>query len=214
MTNIPTFLCCAPADASQIIPYTEKFDILYDDDDGEMKLITKETYSTEADEDIPAFKYKYILNCMDMKAFGSEENSIVVQCLMCPLLEYINKKVLSDISNDGDLDYYFSDAATCGILPNMGDEYINYDPEQIPEDENGNRWYDYYYHLTDNKDFVHVLNVAATMIDDMNDLRGWRMDRVWNRIGSTGWDSLRHLLLGEDWIKKSINRILESEANK
>lgn len=27
MTNIPTFLGCAPADASQIIPYTEKFDV-------------------------------------------------------------------------------------------------------------------------------------------------------------------------------------------
>ncbi len=210
--NILTFLGCAPADASQIIPYTEKFDVLYDDG-GEMKLITKETYSTEADEDVPAFKYKYVLNCMDLTAFGSQEKSIVIQCLMCPLPEYVNKKVLSDISNDGDLDYYFSDATSSGVLPNMGDEYINYDPEQIPEDENGNRWYDYYYHLTDNKDFIQVLNVAATMIDGMNDLRGWRMDRGWNQIGSTGWDLLRHLLLGENWIRKSINRLMESEAS-
>ena len=212
MTNIPTFLGCTLGDESQIIPYTEKFDVMYDDG-GEMKLITKETYSTEADEDIPAFKYKYVLNCMDLQAFGSEEKSIVIQCLMCPLPEYVNKKVLSDISNDDDIDYYFSDATSSGVLPNMGDEYINYDPEQIPEDENGNRWYDYYYHLTDNKYFIQVLNVAATMIDGMNDLRGWRMDRGWNQIGSTGWDLLRHLLLGENWIKKSINRILESEAS-
>lgn len=211
MTNIPTFLGCAPADASQIIPYTEKFDILYDDG-GEMKLITKETYSTEADEDMPEFKYKYVLNCMDLQVFGSEEKSIVIQCLMCPLPEYVNKETLKEITNE--VDYYFSDATSSGVLPNMGDEYINYDPEQIPEDENGNRWYDYYYHLTDNKDFVQVLNVAATMIDDMNDLRGWRMDRVWNQIGSTGWDLLRYLLIGENWTKKSINRLMESEANK
>mgnify|MGYP004475949255 CR=1 FL=1 len=208
MTNIPTFLGCVPADESQIIPYTEKFDVLYDDG-GEMKLITKETYSTEADEDMPAFKYKYVLNCMDLIAFGSEEKSIVIQCLMCPLPEYVNKETLSEITDD--IDFYFSDATSSGVLPNMGDEYINYDPEQVPEDEN--RWDDYYYHLTDNKDFIQVLNVAATMIDGMNDLRGWRMDRTWNHIGSTGWDLLRHLLLGENWIKKSINRILESEAS-
>lgn len=211
MINIPTFLGCAPADASQIIPYTEKFDVLYDDD-GEMKLITKETYSTEADEDMPEFKYKYVLNCMDMKAFGTQEKSIVIQCLMCPLPKYVNKETLKEITDE--VDYYFSDVTSSGVLPNMGDEYINYDPEQIPEDENGNRWYNYHYHLTDNKDFVQVLNVAATILDDVNVFRGFRMDRVWNDIGSTGWDSLRHLLLGEDWIKKSINRLMESEANK
>ena len=211
MTNIPTFLGCAPADASQIIPYTEKFDVLYDDG-GEMKLITKETYSTEPDEDMPAFKYKYAFNCMDLQAFGSDQKAIVIQCFICLLPEYVNNKVLSDITDD--INFYFSDAASSGALPNMGDEYINYDPEQIPEDENGNRWYDYYYHLTDNKDFVQVLNVAATMIDDLDMLRGFRMDHVWNQIGSTGWDLLRHLLLGENWIKKSINRLMESEANK
>ena len=211
MTNIPTFLGCAPAYASQIIPYTEKFDVLYDDG-GEMKLITKETYSTEADEDMPEFKYKYVLNCMDLQVFGSEEKSIVIQCLMCPLPEYVNKETLKEITDE--VDYYFSDVTSSGVLPNMGDEYINYDPEQIPEDENGIRWYDYYYHLTDNKDFVQVLNVVATILDDVNAFRGFRMDRVWNDIGSTGWDSLRHLLLGEDWIKKSINRLMESEANK
>ena len=95
MTNIFTFLGCTLGDASQIIPYTEKFDVLYDDG-GEMKLITKETYSTEADEDMPEFKYKYVLNCMDLTAFGSQEKSIVIQCLMCPLPEYVNKKVLSE----------------------------------------------------------------------------------------------------------------------
>ena len=211
MTNIPTFLGCSPVNTSQIIPYTEKFDVLYDDDGGEMKLITKETYSTEADEDMPAFKYKYVLNCMDLQAFGLQDKAICIQCLMCPLPEYVNKETLKEITDE--VDYYFSDATSSGVLPNMGDEYINYDLEQIPEDENGNRWYDYYYHLTDNKDFVQVLNVAATMIDGMNDLRGWRMDRTWNQIGSTGWDLLRHLLLGENWIKKSINRILESEAS-
>ena len=171
MTNIPTFLGCTPADASQIIPYTEKFNVLYDDG-GEMKLITKETYSTEADGDMPAFKYKYVFNCMDMKAFGSEEKSIVIQCLMCPLPEYVNREILKEITDD--IDFYFSDAASSGALPNMRDEYINYD--EVPEDENGNRWYDYYYHLTNNKDFVQVLNVAATILDDVNAFRGFRMD--------------------------------------
>ena len=131
---------------------------------------------------------------------------------MCSLPKYVNKETLKEITDE--VDYYFSDVTSSGVLPNMGDEYINYDPEQIPEDENGNRWYNYHYHLTDNKDFVQVLNVAATILDDVNVFRGFRMDRVWNDIGSTGWDSLRHLLLGEDWIKKSINRLMESEANK
>lgn len=207
MTNIPTFLGCSPSSASQIIPYTEKFDILYDDG-GEMKLITKETYSTEADEDLPAFKYKYVFNCMDLQSFGSNQKAIVIQCLMCPLPEYVNNKVLSDITDD--INYYFSDAASSGILPNIGNEYINYDPAEIPEDENGNRWYDYYYHLTDNANFVQVLNVAATMIDDLDMLRGFRLDHIWNKIGNTGWDCLENLLNGKEFIESALER-LESE---
>lgn len=203
MTNI-SFLGFTPINPTQIISYEDKFDVLHDDA-GQMLLITKKTYSTEADENIPAFRYKYILNCMDAYALGSEEHYIAVQCLLCPLIEYVKANVLDSITDDPE--WYYNDAGTSGILPNLGDEYINYDPKDIPPDEYRNRWDDYYYHLTDNKEFLQTLNVAATVIDNADAMRGFSFDKTWNGLGTTGWDLLEALLVGTDWVKASIDRI-------
>lgn len=208
MTDI-SFLGFTPK-ANEITSYEDKFDILYDDG-GQMLLITKDIYSTDADGNMPAFEYKYILNCIDMSAFGSKSNTIAIECFLCPLVEYINANALVNITDEPD--YYYSDAGTSGVLPRLGEEFINYDPKDIPPDEYGNRWYDYYNRLTDNNDFVQTLNTAATVLDNANEMRGFSLDKVWNEIGTTGWDLLENLLLGEDWLKKSINRTYGKELS-
>lgn len=201
MSELKTFLGISTT--IKLRKYEDKFDVIYDDA-GTMILASKATYLSEKDEDLPEFKYKYILNCFDMQAFGTKEKSIVIQLLMCPLVEYVNSKVISDITDEPD--YWFHDAARSGILPNLGDEYVNY--EEAPEDEHGNSWYDYYYNLTENKDFLQTLNAAATIIDAINMFfNGWGIDKVWNSIGNTGWDLLNNLLNGEDWLKAGLDRL-------
>lgn len=209
MTNT-SFLGFTPVNPRQIISYENKFDVLHDDA-GQMTLITKKTYSMEADGDMPAFEYKYILNCFDMYALGSENHTIVIECLLCPLFEYIKANVVKNITDK--LEYYYDDAAVSGALPKLGDEYIDYNPKDIPPDDYGNQWEDYYYHLTDNADFHQTLNVAATVLDNADAMRGFSFDKTWNRIGSTGWDLLESLLVGTDWIKVSINRIYGKELS-
>lgn len=212
MTNIPTFFGCAPADASQIIPYADKFDVLYDDA-GQMILITNKIYSTEADENMPAFEYKYILNCMDMYAMtgDDEKHEIIIECRLCPLLEYVKANIVDSITDRPE--YYYYDAGTSGVLPELGEESINYDPKDIPPDDYGNHWDDYYYHLTNNVDFLQTLNVAATVLDNADAMRGFSFDKTWNGLGSTGWDLLESLLIGTDWVKASINRIYGKELS-
>lgn len=213
MNDICTFLGFAPALADQMIPYEDKFDVVYHDQ-RQMILVSKDTYSMEADGELPAFEYKYILNCFDFQAFGADRSEIVVQCRLCPLQKYINKEKLPELleSVNGEVydeDFYFEDMSGTGILPCFGTEYINYDPEKVPEDEHGNRWYDYYYNLTDNKDFVLMLNVAATVLNCVDAMRGAGLDNVWNRIGNTGWDNLNYLLNGRDWLNAALRRIKE-----
>lgn len=64
MNDICTFLGFAPALADQILSYKDKFDVVYHDQ-GQIILVSKDTYSMEADGELPAFEYKYILNCFD-----------------------------------------------------------------------------------------------------------------------------------------------------
>lgn len=220
MNDICTFLGFAPALADQMIPYEDKFDVVYHNQ-GQMILVSKDTYSMETDGELPAFEYKYILNCFDFQVFGADRSEIVVQCRLCPLQKYINKEKLPELleSVNGEVydeDFYFEDMSGTGILPCLGTEYIRYDPEKVPEDEHGNRWYDYYYNLTDNKDFVLMLNVAATVLNCVDAMRGAGLDNVWNRIGNTGWDNLNYLLNGRDWLNAALRRIKnnESEENK
>lgn len=215
MNSICTFLGFAPALTDQIISYKDKFDAVYIDH-GQMILVSKDTYSAEADGELPAFEYKYILNCFDFQAFGADRNEIVVQCRLCPLQKYINKEKLSELleSVNGEVydeDFYFEDMSSTGILSCLGTEYIRYDPEKVLEDEHGNRWYDYYYNLTDNKDFVLMLNVAATVLNCIDAMRGEFIDNVWNQIGNTGWDNLNYLLNGKDWLNAAIRRFKEND---
>ena len=188
------FLGITPT-SSKLINYEDKFDILYNDNK-EILLITKKIYSEEEDGDLPAFEYRYVLNCFDMKEMGSEENSIVMECLMCPEIKYVNAKVIDDITDNPE--YWYHDAGTSGILPRLGVEYVDYGSED----------YDY---LTDNGKFIYMLNMAATMIDDADLMRGFAFDRTWNDIGNTGWDCLENLLNGKGLIKSALKRIKESE---
>lgn len=46
-----------------------------------------------------------------------------------------------------------------------------------------------------------VLNVISNMLDCVDSLRGFSLDKVWNMIGSTGWDVIDHCVNNEPLFK-------------
>ena len=60
MNETLSFAGWRPGNPDQIIPWKEKFDEEYSDG-GQLTLLSKEIYQAEADEDMPAFEYRYII---------------------------------------------------------------------------------------------------------------------------------------------------------
>ena len=204
--EVNTFLGVQPLYA--LTEYEKEFEVIYNDD-GELILLSNKIFESEEDDNIPKFEYRYIVRCIDMYAFDGR-TEIIIETFMCPLAEYINKNQLNSVMNgydDSEYIYrYYTDMASSCLLPNFGTEYISYKTEDVSPDENGNFWYDYYYNILDNKDVVNKLNTAATVLYNIDRMRGFNLDRVWNMLGSTGWDLLKTLLNGTDWVKTSIDR--------
>ena len=49
---------------------------------------------------------------------------------------------------------------------------------------------------------------AASVVDNMNFMRGFYLDKAWNRIGSTGWDILNDLVgNGKSFITAALDRM-------
>lgn len=205
MTEALSFAGWRPGSPEQIIPWKEKFDEEYSDG-GQLTLLSKEIYKAEADEDIPAFEYRYIIKAIDLQAFGSDQKTICIRLYMCPLHQYWNYEVFNSISGDYNEDWIFEDAVDSDILPCIGEEYLDYTDDDVLPDENGNKWYDYFYNITDWQKANELLNIIATVLDPMNSTRGYGLDQVWNQLGNNGWDLLEYILKGKDWLNAVLKR--------
>lgn len=204
MSEVLSFAGWRPGNPDQIIPWKEKFDEEYNDE-GQLTLLSKETYKAEADEDMPAFEYRYIIKAM-ITAFGTKQKTICFRLYMCPLRKYWKPEVLKDFSEDNNEDWSFKDAADSGILPHIGEEYLDYTDDDVPPDENGNKWYDYFYHITNWTKANEMLNIIATVLLPMDRTRGYGLDQIWNQLGNTGWDLLEYILSGKDWVNAALLR--------
>ena len=206
MNETLSFAGWRPGNPDQIIPWKEKFDEEYNDG-GQLTLLSKEIYQAEADEDMPAFEYRYIIKAMDLQAFGSDQKTICIRLYMCPLRKYWESESLKGLSEDNNKDWFFEDAADSGILPYIGEEYLDYSDNDVSPDENGNKWYDYFYHITDWSKANEMLNIITTVLYPMDSTRGHGLDQVWNQLGNTGWDLLEYILNGRDCIDAALSRI-------
>lgn len=56
------------------------------------------------------------------------------------------------------------------------------------------------------KKITDKLNDIATVVDTIDAMRGFYLDKAWNRMGTTGWDSLHEMVEGKDAIFATINR--------
>lgn len=209
MNKTMSFLGYSPATPQAIGSWKDDFEEIFNDA-GQLYLLSKEVYASEEDGEIPAFKYKYGLKCMDMRAFGSDESNIVIELLMVILPEYIcedtKARFLESFGTDEVTEFdMMSESYWSSVC--FGSEYVNYDPENLPDG-----WYDYYYNPLDNIELQGTLNVAAAVLRAIDSMRGFFLDNAWNRIGTCGWDTLKEITIGKDQLKASIARIYPAIA--
>lgn len=158
----------------------------YYNDDGNIILVSKETFTAEQDEDIPEFQYKYVINAFDAVAYGSDNKNIYIQLYMVVIP-----------ANGGE---NIDELEECGV--EIGHESVTYTNDQLKYE-----WYDYFYDVLDNNEVIEYLNIAATVLKAIDSTRGFYLDQCKNRLGTTGWDFLRSITLGENWVMSSINRL-------
>ena len=60
MSKTLSFAGWKPGNPEQIIQWKEKFEESYSGE-GQLTLLSKETYKAEADDDMPAFEYRYLI---------------------------------------------------------------------------------------------------------------------------------------------------------
>lgn len=168
----------------------EHFEEWYNDD-GMLYLVSRKEYEhDEHGEDDINFKYKYVIRVMDIANLsGDEEAPIAIELLLVPspdsLCEEIRESVKYSMGNEG-IDYY--DVSEYGISVRMADEYL----EGIEEDK---------YNLDEIEAVRERIEAITAIYEVVDSMRGFHLDRSWNMIGTTGWDTLRNAVLGEELFK-------------
>ena len=168
----------------------EHFEEWYNDG-GMLYLVSKKEYEhDEHGEDDINFKYKYVIRVMDLEYFSGEEGApIALELLLVPspesLCEETRESVVDSMGNE-EIDYY--DIAEYGISVRMGDDYI----EGIEEDK---------YNLNDIEAVREKIEAITATYEGINSMRGFYLDRSWNMIGTTGWDTLNNAIKNEPLFK-------------
>lgn len=175
-----------------------KADTLFDtvrDSDDEVVLVSKETYHHKEDDGSLDFDYKYVIhaeNIGEMTGEPEDENKWGIELKLVPMPKSLLTNELSDtaeLHDEDEDDVEIIDLVDDGKGVQMGFTTVpnvtNYDavmPAKFDE--------------------------AATAVDTINAMRGFYLDRAWNRIGSTGWDLLHHWVGdGRDFIGAAFDRM-------
>ena len=176
---------------------TKKVDDLFDcirDADDEVIFATKETY--EHREEGLNFDYKFAIraeNAYEMTGEPEDENMWHLELMLVPTVDSLlpnKQKELQDmVGEDGE--------------PNLIDliddgSFVEFAFEAVKID------LDKGYDAVMNPKYDEV----ASVIDNMNAMRGFYLDKSQNKIGTTGWDILNSLVGdGKDFISAAFDRM-------
>lgn len=168
---------------------SEDMRILYDNGD-EILMITKKTYEHREEE--MNFDYKYLIHAIDMyEATGDsmydEEEPFHIHVSMVVAPNSLHPNAVESIkdSSDGYCDYL--DIYEYGFSVTMLEDDKLYPAKGIEE----------------------LMYNVAYFIPIIDSMRGFHLDKSWNRMGSTGWDTLKECVSNESVITKALNRFKE-----
>ena len=175
----------------------KKLDDLFDcvrDADGEVIYESKQTY--EHREEGLNFDYKFVIraeNAYELTGEPEDENVWHMEMLLVPTIDSLlpkKQKALQDmVGEDGEPNLI--DIIDEGSYVQIGFEAVKVDTAE-GYDAVMNPKYD----------------EAASVVDNMNAMRGFYLDKPQNRIGSTGWDILNELVgNGKSFITAALDRM-------
>lgn len=171
--------------------FSRLFDTICDFDDASY-YESKKTYRHE--EYGFTFDYKMVVRVEYFYEMSGEEefkDKMFFELLMVPTKECFNKDKLESIAHSScveveDVNNYDIVSYGCGAA--LATEMVG----------GIKSWR--------SKKITNKLNDIATVLETIDSLRGFYLDKAWNRIGTTGWDSLHEMVSGTDAIRETLNR--------
>lgn len=163
--------------------FKRHFDAIRDWDSDEEIYISKKTYTHE--EDGLNFDYNYIVKFMNMYELTGDDDQkgkFGVELCMLPTKKFLSKEYIEDVMSACGLESA-DEVRADDIIDTVTVPTLQYDTI-----ENIRSW--------EGKKLTNVKNDIATVIDTIDNLRGFWMDKSVNMIGTTNWDLLHTCLNG------------------
>lgn len=171
--------------------FNRKFDTICEYD-SESYYESKKTYKHE--EDGFTFDYKYVVRVEDFYELSGDEefkDKLNFELFMVPTKDSFCDCKLEQIAKSScvELDEVNNyDIVSYGCGAGLGSEMVS----------GIKSW--------KSRKITDKLNDIATVVDTIDAMRGFYLDRAWNRMGTTGWDSLHEMVNGTDMIKATLDR--------
>ena len=177
------------------VDFNKHFKIYYNSDDIAV-YFSKKTFRHE-EEGYLDFSYKYAIVVTDTSAYTGEDDApIVVELMLVPSfydLAEENKEGLIEFGGYGEDDvseeWLWMDVLDYSFAVKMGEESIG-NPSEDVRDE----W-------INSESIQAILESIVAIYESVDSLRGFYLDRAWNMIGTTGWDTLNNAINNEPLFK-------------
>ena len=159
--------------------WEEKFDCIYDEDDNAL-FVSKEELISDQDPDIKDYHYRYAIDCNTIWTNHKCTWYYALKLVVSP--QSLDKGYLSSVACCSGVS---EDEVTIQDIVGHGGGDILFGCETTEGEE---------------IDYNIVTNIA-NVFETMNSLKGFYLDRNWNYC-LTGWDVIKHCVMGEDMFKK------------
>lgn len=172
----------------------EHFEEYYNNTD-RVVYFSKKTLRHE-EEDL-TFNYRYAIVVTDVQFYsGDGDAPILVELMLVPSfydLTEENKKNIRDYNgyDDDEIseEWLWMDVLDYSFAVSMGEESID-----NPTDDIRDKWIE--------SELIKALIESAVAVYEVIDsTRGFYLDRAWNMIGTTGWDTLNNAINNEPLFK-------------
>lgn len=163
--------------------FEDKFE--YEQNDFEQKILVSKEIFTHKEDDLE-FKYRYVIECTQRYWENKDDYLVQLHFVICP--ESLNEKYKAGVMECAGLENP-NDILVSDLLMYGGAD-ISFGEEIAEEDE-----------------LEAVFLATANVFESMDSIRGFYIDRYWNQIGSTGWDTINHAVKGDDLFKPAFDRM-------
>lgn len=172
----------------------EKFDVVVSDPSSQIFLQSKKVFRHE--EDGLKFDYRYCIEVINLADWTGEDGKVLVNLKLVPEFGSLCVQRQADVfsssglENSNEVGSY--DVDGYGLSVPIGSETLEITTS-----------------LDRSRKVKRLLDIAASVFESIDSLRGFYLDRPVNMIGVNGWDLLYDFINGEDYVKSALNRASE-----